>query len=58
MMLTCVDIDYMDKSKVFTLGVNFQLTKMRDFIDRLHSNNQHYIVMVRIPMYQCIYDTH
>jgi hypothetical protein len=51
-MLTYVDIDYMNKSKVFTLGDNFQLSKMRDLIDQLHSTHQHYIVMVRGPMYE------
>lgn len=45
-MLICVDIDYMDKFKVFTLGEHFPLEKMRSFIDELHRNNQHYIVMV------------
>ncbi|KAL6708619.1 hypothetical protein ACN47E_002600 [Coniothyrium glycines] len=40
------DIDYMDKFKVFTLGEGFALSDVREFIDRLHSNNQHYIVMV------------
>ena len=45
-MLTCTDIDYMDNYKVFTLGQNFPLDGMRDLIDDLHGNNQHYIVMV------------
>ncbi|KAF2005735.1 glycoside hydrolase family 31 protein [Amniculicola lignicola CBS 123094] len=40
------DIDYMDQYKVFTLGENFPLDKMRNLVDRLHANNQHYIVMV------------
>lgn len=40
------DIDYMNKSKVFTLGENFPLSEMRAFIDDLHSKDQHYIVMV------------
>ncbi|KAF2643844.1 alpha-glucosidase b [Massarina eburnea CBS 473.64] len=40
------DIDYMDNYKVFTLGANFPLAKVRDFISNLHRNNQHYIVMV------------
>ncbi|KAF2014919.1 glycoside hydrolase family 31 protein [Aaosphaeria arxii CBS 175.79] len=40
------DIDYMDEYKVFTLGQNFPLDKMRELVDRLHSNDQHYIVMV------------
>ncbi|KAF2122790.1 alpha-glucosidase b [Lophiotrema nucula] len=40
------DIDYMDKYKVFTLGDTFPLDKMRSLIDKLHSDNQHYIVMV------------
>ncbi|KAH8722742.1 alpha-glucosidase-like protein, partial [Phaeosphaeriaceae sp. PMI808] len=40
------DIDYMDKYKVFTLGAPFPLDKVRKFVSNLHSNNQHYIVMV------------
>jgi alpha-glucosidase len=36
----------MDHYKVFTLGENFPLDKMRRLIDQLHGNNQHYIVMV------------
>ncbi|KAJ4376120.1 hypothetical protein N0V83_001401 [Neocucurbitaria cava] len=40
------DIDYMDKYKVFTLGENFPLDRMRDLVSDLHNNNQHYIVMV------------
>ncbi|CAO2651810.1 Nn.00g000930.m01.CDS01 [Neocucurbitaria sp. VM-36] len=40
------DIDYMDNYKVFTLGQNFPLDGMRDLIDDLHGNSQHYIVMV------------
>ncbi|KAF2740225.1 alpha-glucosidase b [Polyplosphaeria fusca] len=40
------DIDYMDNHKVFTLGETFPLDKMRSFISELHSNDQHYIVMV------------
>jgi alpha-glucosidase len=45
-LLTRLDIDYMDKYKVFTLGDNFPLDAVRDLIDNLHSNNQQYIVMV------------
>jgi alpha-glucosidase len=44
--LTYLDIDYMDKFKVFTLGEKFKLSDMRDFIDKLHVNNQRYIVLV------------
>ncbi|KAF2743398.1 glycoside hydrolase family 31 protein, partial [Sporormia fimetaria CBS 119925] len=40
------DIDYMDEFKVFTLGPKFPLNKMRDLVEELHSNGQHYIVMV------------
>jgi alpha-glucosidase len=36
----------MDGAKVFTLGENFPLNKMRDLVNNLHSNDQHYIVMV------------
>jgi alpha-glucosidase len=36
----------MDKFKVFTLGETFKLEDMRAFIDKLHANDQHYIVMV------------
>lgn len=41
-----LDIDYMDGYKVFTLGPNFPLDKMRKLVSKLHENNQHYIVMV------------
>ncbi|KAF2278737.1 putative alpha-glucosidase [Westerdykella ornata] len=40
------DIDYMDGYKVFTLGEKFPLRKMREFVNHLHGNDQHYIVMV------------
>ncbi|KAF2181993.1 glycoside hydrolase family 31 protein [Zopfia rhizophila CBS 207.26] len=40
------DIDYMDGYKVFTLGQNFPLDKIRALVDTLHSKDQHYIVMV------------
>lgn len=46
-----VDIDYMDQYKVFTLGATFPLDKMRSLVDNLHSNDQHYIVMVDPGMY-------
>jgi len=36
----------MDKYKVFTLGQNFPLDKVRDLVDDLHKKHQHYIVMV------------
>lgn len=36
----------MDGYKVFTLGPNWPLDKMRDLVSNLHENNQHYIVMV------------
>jgi hypothetical protein len=45
-ILTLIDIDYMDKYKVFTLGEKFPLNDMRKFIGDLHGNDQHYIVMV------------
>lgn len=44
--LTFADIDYMDKYKVFTLGQNFPLNEVRNLVNNLHSNHQHYIVMV------------
>jgi alpha-glucosidase len=33
----------MDEYKVFTLGERFPLDRMRDLIDDLHGNEQHYI---------------
>jgi alpha-glucosidase len=36
----------MDQYKVFTLGPKFPINEMRDLVDNLHKNNQHYIVMV------------
>jgi len=36
----------MDSHKVFTLGENFPLEKMRSLVSDLHAHNQHYIVMV------------
>lgn len=44
----------MDKYKVFTLGEPFPLNKMRDFVNGLHANNQHYIVMVDPGMLQMV----
>lgn len=44
--MTTTDIDYMDKYKVFTLGQNFPLSKVRDLVNDLHTKHQHYIVMV------------
>lgn len=40
------DIDYMDGHKVFTLGENFTIDKMRNLVSSLHEKDQHYIVMV------------
>jgi alpha-glucosidase len=41
------DIDYMYKRWIFTLDPDyFPLDKMREVISRLHSRNQHYIMMV------------
>lgn len=41
------DIDYMDLRRVFTLDPDrFPLHKMRELVDHLHENQQHYIVMV------------
>lgn len=36
----------MDKYKVFTLGATFPLNEMRQLVSTLHSNDQHYVVMV------------
>lgn len=37
----------MDAYKVFTLDpINFPLGKMRDFVGKLHRDQQHFIVMV------------
>lgn len=41
------DIDYMDHRSTFSLDpYRFPLDKMRQFVDTLHENNQHYIMMV------------
>ncbi|POS73712.1 glycosyl hydrolase family 31 [Diaporthe helianthi] len=41
------DIDYMELRRVFSLDPErFPLDLMRQLVDRLHENNQHYIVMV------------
>lgn len=41
------DIDYMYRRRVFSLDSDrFPLSKMRELVDHLHANNQHYIVMV------------
>ncbi|KAB5577580.1 family 31 glycosyl hydrolase [Coniochaeta sp. 2T2.1] len=41
------DIDYMDRRRVFSLDPDrFPLPKMRELVDHLHKNDQHYIVMV------------
>ncbi|KAK3941275.1 putative glycoside hydrolase [Diplogelasinospora grovesii] len=41
------DIDYMDRRRVFSLDPDrFPLKMMRELVDHLHANNQHYVVMV------------
>ncbi|KAF9882435.1 alpha-glucosidase [Colletotrichum karsti] len=41
------DIDYMDRRRVFSLDPErFPLEKVRQLVDKLHENDQHYIVMV------------
>ncbi|KAI8232930.1 putative alpha/beta-glucosidase agdC [Colletotrichum sp. SAR 10_96] len=41
------DIDYMDRRRVFSLDPDrYPLEKMRQLVDKLHENDQHYIVMV------------
>ncbi|KFA81979.1 hypothetical protein S40288_04394 [Stachybotrys chartarum IBT 40288] len=41
------DIDYMDRRRVFSADPErFPVPRMRQLIDRLHENDQHYIVMV------------
>ncbi|KAK4209186.1 glycosyl hydrolases family 31-domain-containing protein [Rhypophila decipiens] len=41
------DIDYMDRRRVFSLDPQrFPLHMVRQLVDKLHSNDQHYIVMV------------
>ncbi|KAG2021281.1 alpha glucosidase [Coprinopsis cinerea AmutBmut pab1-1] len=40
------DIDYMDRRLIFTLDPQyFPLNRMREIVDYLHRNNQHFIVM-------------
>ncbi|KAB5511387.1 family 31 glycosyl hydrolase [Coniochaeta sp. 2T2.1] len=40
------DIDYMDRRRVFSLDPDrFPLPKMRELVNHLHKNDQHYIVM-------------
>lgn len=41
------DIDYMDRRQVFSLDPErFPIDTVRELVDKLHDNNQHYIVMV------------
>ncbi|KAL0942150.1 alpha-glucosidase [Colletotrichum truncatum] len=41
------DIDYMDRRRVFSLDPErYPLEKVRQLVDKLHENDQHYIVMV------------
>ncbi|KAK5994888.1 putative alpha/beta-glucosidase agdC [Cladobotryum mycophilum] len=41
------DIDYMDRRRVFSLDPDrYPLHKVRELVDHLHANDQHYVVMV------------
>ncbi|KAL6803531.1 glycoside hydrolase family 31 protein [Trichoderma sp. SZMC 28012] len=41
------DIDYMDRRRVFTVDPDrFPMPMMRELVDHLHANDQHYVVMV------------
>ncbi|KAK3373241.1 glycosyl hydrolases family 31-domain-containing protein [Lasiosphaeria ovina] len=41
------DIDYMDRRRVFSLDPDrYPISKVREIVDRLHANNQHYILML------------
>jgi alpha-glucosidase (family GH31 glycosyl hydrolase) len=41
------DIDYMDKFKLFTFDpVKYPLDRMKSFVNQLHSNGQHYVMIV------------
>ncbi|CAM0137160.1 hypothetical protein VKS41_008740 [Umbelopsis sp. WA50703] len=41
------DIDYMDRTKDFTFDpINFPISKVKDLTSKLHSRDQHYVVMI------------